>query len=322
MRLDNETLRQLTIGAVYEEENDEGLSFYKCTPKQIDAWFSHSEFLGNGAGCSTGIRLDFHTNSKNITFATPKEGKYELWIEGVLRHQVIFGGDSEIKAGDPVSFSLCDALGAEKEDIHVTLHLPSHSRGAISYIELDDGAYARRHEFDMKLLIIGDSITQGWNSVYDSYSYAYHVSRFFNAESVIQGIGGSYFHEDTFDQLPFEPDAVTIAYGTNDFGHYATTEEMRAHTGAYLDLIQKEYAGKKIFVISPIWRTPKEKPMGSFADCRGVVIEEAKKRGLIHIDGLSLMPPFEDLYTDGLHPNLTGFGIYGVNLCRELSKHL
>ena len=322
MKLSNEAIKALSVGAIHTEEKNGAVYFYKCTPKQMAAWFAQSDFLGGGARCATGVRLDFHTNSKTFTFATPEYGKYELWVDGVIRAPYAFREDSELKVGEPVSFALCDPLGEQKEEYRVTLHLPSHKEGALSLVEIDDGAYVRRHEFDRKMLMIGDSITQGWDSTYDSYSYAYHVSRFFNADSVIQGIGGAYYHESTFDSIPFDPDVITVAYGTNDWGHYATQDEMRSQVAAYMDLLKKEYPTKPIIIISPLWRAPKEKPMGSFADCRRVVISEAEKRGFVHIDGLSLVPPIDDLYLDGLHPNLKGFGIYGVNVCRELSKYI
>ena len=143
------------------------------------------------------------------------------------------------------------ALGNEKDDFRVTLVFPSHEVAVLDYISLDDGAYATRGEFDMKMLFIGDSITHGWDADYDTLSYAWRTSRHFNAETVNQGIGGAYFHEKCFDSIPFSPDVIVIAYGTNDFGHYPTNDEMRKHVSAHLTLISNEYKTAKIFVLSP-----------------------------------------------------------------------
>ena len=189
-------------------------------------------------------------------------------------------------------------------------------------IELDDGAFVRPHKYDCKMLFIGDSITQGWASSLDSYSYAYRISSFFNAESVIQGIGGAYFNEESFDSLPFDPDIVFVAYGTNDFGHYKTYDELRAHCEAHLGLIAEEYKGKKVFVLSPIWREQRDgKAMGTFEGCRAIIIDAAEKLGLIHIDGLKLVPPLPSLFADGfLHPNDNGFSLYAENLSKEVQK--
>ena len=323
MKLTYQEMKQLTVGAVHISETENGLSFYKCTQKQIDAWGQLNEGLGQRALTTTGIRLDFHTNSKSLTFTTPAIGKYELHVDGLLHKQFTVGSE-DCPVGEPLTAALGDPLGNPKDEVRVTLHLPNHKAGALSSLELDDGSYARRHQFDCKMLMIGDSITQGWKSVYDSYSYAYQLSRYLNAESVIQGIGGAFYHETTFDTLPFAPDIVTVAYGTNDFGKYKTYEDMRAHVAAYLDLIAGAYRGKKIFVFSPIWRDKREgKAMGTFDGACAIVAEEAEKRGMIHIEGLYLVPPLPDFFEDGyLHPNDLGFMIYAANLYAEMSKYL
>ena len=85
-----------------------------------------------------------------------------------------------------------------------------------------------------------------------------------------------------------------------------------------------EYKGKKVFVLSPIWRDQREgKAMGTFEGCRAVIIENAKKLGLIHIDGLILVPPLKSLFADGfLHPNDNGFSLYAENLIKEVQKYI
>ena len=315
MRLTYEQICAVTFGAVKIDQKENGVHFFKCTQKQIDAWYRESETLGQRAETTTGVRLDFHTNSKNIAFCPEMGNKFELFVDGILRKQFKINECD----GGVARFSLTDPLGKEKDFVRVTLHMPSHEIGSLAWVELDDGATLVPHGFDTKMLFIGDSITQGWQSMTDTYSYAYRVSSFFNAESVIQGIGGAYFNENSFDSLPFDPDTVIVAYGTNDFGHYKTQDEMRSHVRVHLTLIAKEYAGKRIFVISPIWRGVQQKAMGTFAECRAIVAEEAERLGLRHIDGLSLVPPLPELFpNDLLHPNELGFSFYAENLIAQI----
>ena len=117
---------------------------------------------------------------------------------------------------------------------------------------------------------------------------------------------------------------MLVAYGTNDFGHYKTYEELRTHASAHLSLIAEEYRGKKIFVLSPIWRDKRDgKSMGTFEDCRAIVAEEAERLGLIHIDGLRLVPPIPEFFGDEyLHPNDEGFAIYAENLIIALESYI
>jgi len=321
MKLSYKQITSITTGALWTKESADGIYFYKCTQKQIDAWTALAPALGDRAQTTTGVRLDFYTNSKTIGFAA-SEGKFELHINNLLRRQYLIGSE-EYPKGEEIFCELCDPLGAPLEEARVTLYLPGHSNGRLQSVTLDDGAYIRAPEYDCKLLMIGDSITQGWNSEYDSFTYAHQLSRALNANSVIQGIGGAMYHETTLDKIPFDPDIVTIAYGTNDYGKFDSYQTLRLHVTRFLDGILDLYPNKKIFVISPIWRGKTKAPMGSFADCRSIIIEEAEKRGMIHIDGLSLVPPIPELFADKwLHPSALGFGFYGENVTREILSHL
>ena len=315
MKLTFEQIKAVTVGSVNTVQIEEGIRFYKCTQKQIEAWKQKSATLGERAAGTTGVRLDFHTNSQKLSFKAVGGRKFEVHINGLVV------GLYRLESGDVVSLDLCDPIGRKLDEYRITIVLPSHDAGgAIEYVELDDGAFVCPHKFDRKFLFIGDSITQGWASSLDSYSYAYRVSAFFNAESVIQGIGGAYYNEESFDTIDFDPEVVFVAYGTNDFGHYKTYDEFRFHCEAHLALIAEAYKDKKIFVLSPIWRDKREgRAMGSFDGCIDIVKKGAEKYGLNYVDGLKLVPPMTSLFQDEyLHPNDNGFSIYAENLIKEL----
>ena len=318
MRLSFDQIKSVTVGALSVKREDDGIHFYKCTEKQIDAWYRQREGLGNGARTTTGVRLDFITNSEKIAFIAGCKGKFELHIDGLFRKQFHLNEEN----GFCAAYELCDPLDNKKDNYRVTIILPSHGVGVIDSVEIDDGATVTPCKYDTRMLFVGDSITQGWKSLTDSYSYAYRVSSFFNAESVIQGIGGSYFNEETFDSIPFDPDTVLIAYGTNDFSHCKTKEELMANAEAYLELVAKEYAGKRVFVITPIWQgRAKEREMGSFEDCCAIIASIAKRLGLICIDGLTLVPRAPEMFCeDMLHPNELGFSLYAENLIAQMIK--
>ena len=326
MRLSNALLREITVGAVEIKEDSDGrLRFCKYTESQMSGFGPWNE--KSPVFCTTGIRLDFHTNSKKFVFVASLPGKYELYIDGLLRRQFKIapaekGGEFDVL--ERIETDLCDVLGGAIDECRVTLYLPSHAIGQLDFVELDDGAFVKKHSFSRKFLMIGDSLTQGWDSVFDSLSYASRVSRFFDAESIIQGRGGSCYKVETLEKLPgFDPDVVTVAYGTNDFSRCHTLEEMKENVSAYLDKLCEIYGDKKVFIISPIWRESQERPMGSFRDCCALVGDEAKKRGFIHVDGLSLVPPMcKELYTDGLHLNDLGFSFYSENLIRVINEYV
>lgn len=323
MKLTVDDIRNITFGALRVTETDEGLTLRRHTEKQSAFWHGRREDLGRNADGAAGIRLDFYTDSKHLTLHTGHMGKHELYVDGIVRSR--FMVEEFVKEGKLPTFHLTDPLGHEKDEVRVTLCFPAHSPvNNFETIELDDGAYFRPYTYSRKMLFIGDSITQGWNSRYDSMSYAHRVARFFDANYVNQGIGGAYFHPDGFDRIDFDPDIVTVAYGTNDFGFYPTYDEMRKNVRAHLELIHAEYGRKKLFVLTPIWRNKREgKRMGNFETACAIVREEAEALGITVIDGLYLVPPIPEFFADEyLHPNDEGFSIYAENLCAEILKHL
>ena len=175
-------------------------------------------------------------------------------------------------------------------------------------------------------MFFGDSITQGWDSEFDSLSYAQTVSRYFDADSIIQGIGSATFRPSTFDEnLNYDADIVIVANGKNDWPCHKDIEKARRLCSEFLDCVTNKYIDKKIFVISPIWRGDKDRNLyiGTFDVCASYIKEETEKHGLILIDGEKLTPHHPDFYCDGyLHPNAIGHCIFAQNLIKEIQRYL
>ena len=206
MRLSFEQIKHVTVGAVQVEEKNGEFHFSKMTEGQLQAYRAISEAQYNNARATTGVRLDFHTTSAFIKYATINSTKYEFSVDGCL-----VAIDDAVK-GEEIVHEL--PAGEHR----VTLFLPAHGTpGGLFYVELEDGTTLTRHQFDRKFLFIGDSITQGWRSDINSLAYTYRVSDHFNAESIIQGTGSACFAESTLEKLDFDPDTVFVAYGTNDW---------------------------------------------------------------------------------------------------------
>ena len=319
MKLSFGTVKSITFGSVNSFEDANGMHFAKCTDKQVDAWYKYgSEVLGRRAETTTGVRLDFYTDSKKLSFKTASGDKFEVLIDGVTRERYVRGEGEYIEK----TVALTDSIGREKSEVRVTLVFPSHSIGSIEYVEVDDWAYLRAPEYKTKMLFIGDSITQGHNTKFDSLSYAWRTVSFFDADAVINGIGGAFYMPESFDTIDFDPDTVIIAYGTNDACR-SDYETMKAKTVGFLDLVKSAYGDKNVVVISPIWRAKNDgSVMGAdFEAKREMVENEAKERGFYVMDGLKLVPPIADFYADQyLHPNDLGFGVYAENLIKELIK--
>jgi lysophospholipase L1-like esterase len=311
MKLDFQTIKTITIGTARIWESDGVYNFCKMTQKQIDAFYVLSDFLGKGAEATTGIRLDFYTNSKTFAFTPANSGRYEVKINGFLVN-------TKANQGEKKTFEL------EGEENRVTLYLPSHSKGVLESVEIDDGACVKPCNYDFKMLMIGDSITQGWNSGIDSLSYAYIVSENLNANTVIQGIGGAFYDLTTIDKIDFAPDVITVAYGTNDANRVKDLDNFTQVCENYLNLIKENYPNARVIVITPITRLDNEenKAYGNVRLVDKVIKECAERLGLEVICGMKMLPQAEEFMNDNLHPNGFGFSIYGKNLTAELKSRL
>lgn len=312
MKLTFEEIKNVTFGAIDIINKEDGIHFTKCSKKQIAAWYEIRTNLGERAETTTGVIIDFHTDSSHVEFAVIGH-KFEVLINGVLTQQVL--SDTEELRNEQI---ICANL-SEGEN-RVTLVFPSHGVGILRSISVDDGAYVCPHEFDKKILFIGDSITQGWDSKFDCMSFAYRTADFYNAERVINGIGGAIYAPTTFDKVAFDPDVVIVAYGTNDYDYFKDYQVYKNNVVSYLELVKANYGEKNVFIITPIWRFDKDYPrcIGTFEVCRKTIEEEAERLGFRVVDGYELVPHIDSFYADIVHPNEMGFGVYAEKLIAKI----
>ena len=311
-----QTIKNITVGAAEIWQEEDGVHFTKCNKQQIQAWEKiEPACILNNVLATTGVRLDFHTNSPFVEVQVARGNKYEVKIDDVLTHQFVNPSNG--------TFSFRFDLKNNGENSHVVLVLPCHDDGGvITSMTIQEGALITPHTFDKKILFLGDSITQGWESQFNSLSFAYLVSDFLNANSIIQGIGSSRFEPTTVFDIGFNPDIVFVAYGTNDFGHLDSLDELKTNAYDYLEKVKQIYSNAQIYVISPIWRTNEDiiYKMGSFYDCNNAIKETTKALNLCVIDGEKLVPPHTQFMADCLHPNDLGFSVYALNLLRIITK--
>lgn len=313
MKLSLSQITALTTGALTITEGSAGIQFQRYTTKQIEAFGKEARCFLKRAQHTCGIRIDFHTDSSGLTVSVGAEGKYEVLVDGESAFCRSFSG--------PETFSLHLGTGVKR----VTIVLPSHFPGVIRSIELDDDADVTPVKYSRKMIFYGDSITQGWNSEKDSQSYAWLVSRHYNANSMILGVGGVNFYPDTVDDNGFDADIVIVALGTNDYSGDFTADQIRTGCAEYLDRLLSIYRDKKMICITPIWRADGADvhAAGTHREVCRIIAEEAQNRNFTVIDGYPLVPHRTEYFADGfLHPNDIGFALYALNLIKALDPHL
>lgn len=313
MKLSFSQIKELTKGAVTVTEGTAGIQFQRYTANQIAAFEKEARCFFKRAQHTCGIRIDFYTDSPVLTVSVGEAGKYEVMIDLLTAFVESFEA--------PDSFTVDLGNGTKR----VTIVLPSHTPGVIRAVELADGASVTPVEYPVKIAFYGDSITQGSHSEKDTQSYAWLVTRYYDADSLILGVGGATYFPDTVEANGFDPDIVIITLGTNDFEGEQTMDVVRGWCSGYLDRLCALYPDKKIFYVTPIWRADGERCLlaGTMEDLRNMVANEASKRNMTIIDGHKLVPHRIEYFADGfLHPNDLGFALFAQNLIKELNRYL
>ena len=254
------------------------------------------------------------TNSSFVECEVVNGNQFEVKINGVLSHAFFYENADK----NTFRVALDNSNGCNRVEIILTSH---HYGSKIARVELSDGATVKRSQFDLKVLFMGDSITQGWRTKYNCGSYGAIVSSYFNAESIIQGVGGGFFEKGIVDSIGFTPDVVIVAFGTNDYGRCKTFEEVETKMSSFFEELNEQYKDSKIIYVSPIWRTDEyqEREMGTFYECTKKMQTIAKNHGAFVVDGAKMLMRCEEYLADGLHPNDLGSYCYALNLIKEIN---
>ena len=325
MVLTDKQIREAVRGAVEVCEENGFYSFFRFTAEQKTDFENKRQYFYDRTYASAGVRLHFMTNSRTLRFSyalarltTEAIYAFDLYENGVLtKHEIV--------PADENTHEIAWMLGeGEKELI---LYLPWAVYTKISAPVLDDGASFAPTPCGKTVFLFGDSITQGFCAAYPSGTYAMRLSRALGWNIINKGVGSERFrpevlgHKDTV-----VPDAIVIAYGTNDWNS-CSYEVVRHDAGAFFARLKELYAGVPTVVITPIARmdSETEKPYGRPFSAMHDDISAlcADNPDVQVLRGEPLIPrDAESFVADGLHPNDEGFARYAENLAPALKALL
>ena len=331
MNITEKQLCEILKGAVSHSREDGWFRFSRFTEKQFGYYFEKTpDTLYPKTFATAGMYLDCLTDATEISFdfrvfAASSRFFYsvDLYIDGVFCDELYVMNFMNKKNGT-VAFAL-------PEGTHrVTIYFPNLMRMDIANLQLKEATILNPITSDMKILFLGDSITQGYDAYHSSLSYANLIGKALDAEILNQAVGGEIFDEKILDEkLPFDPDMVFIAYGTNDWAVQPSYEAFITAADTFFKKIKEIYPDKTLVYISPIWRgdskkpfgTQEETPVGAFEDAVLALKALAKEMDFFVVDGFRLTPHISDFFADQfLHPNDLGFSIYAQNLLQALRE--
>lgn len=327
MKLTLEQIRAVAHGVARVEQAGECIGLFRFTKEQEDAYRKKS-WPGFHARtfATAGISLEFDTDSENLLLAVNVHIAcgFRWFVHSVFVNDCRIGEVSGFVPENETATamgSFCLGKGIKR----VRIVFPWNECSRISSLELDDGARVIPVEKKRKMLIFGDSITQGYTTWLPENSYASRVARWLDADAINKGIGGECYWPE-LARLPdsIQPDIILVAYGANDWNS-RSEEELAANSKEFCMHLKSAYPGAKIIVLTPIWMSTREKkdrwPFENLVTCLKT-LEDAVD-GLTVIEGTDLVPSDLACFVeDKVHPNDVGFAIYGRNLQNKITEIL
>lgn len=328
MKLTLNQIKQLVHGAVEVCRDDDGLiRLYRMLPYQRNIYIPKGDLFYKRSCNPSGTKIVMETDSPhltldlNISHCTTREFfGIDVYINDTYADSLECYGHDKMFGDHRKTFDLGEGYKA------VSIYMPWSVQCGIRDIELDDGSQVTALPRKKKLLMFGDSITQGFDSVHPSKCYASQIADWLNAECINKAIGADVFDPDIVEQRePFEPDYIIVAYGTNDWSR-TTQETFVQNCNLFLSRLSTHYPTAKLFVLAPIWRQAwqETRVFGQFRDVSKEL--ECACRKLpngIFIDCFDFIPPEAKYFKDQvLHPNDEGFDHYFENLRRAMAPHI
>ena len=277
------------------------------------------------------MRLDFYTDAEGMSM----EFRYlrhtsriflsiDVYEDGVMTYSYLEKNALDAKRG------AFDFTFEKKGRKRVTVWLPYTTDLAYERIELAGESYVEPYtDYAGYILMMGDSITHGYDAEMTSQSYASTVMRRLDLDGMNQGVGGYTFHRESLDPALFEgkklPDIITIAYGTNDWSG-KTNENFTRDIDEFFVRLRELYPDVPVLVITPVFRASHYIPSktGTFEYAREYLTAAAKKYPNTYVlDGDKLVPHVYDFFRDvRLHPNDAGFVTYGASVADAVAEIL
>ncbi len=334
MKLNFEQIKSITQGAVYFSKEEKGFQSHRMN-KEEEALYISTKFKDK-AFASSNIQAVFKTDAdKLILKADIAIGSsrsyfcFDIYVDGEFT--AAFKNFEYQDMSLPYTQIDCPLgdfsweLPLKKGEKEIRIVFPFGSRVMISEFSLENATYIEPVKRSKVMLMYGDSITQGYDSLSPSCAYAVQLSHMLDAEAFNKAIGGEMFNSSLAGiKNDIEPNYITVAYGTNDWSNLSQ-EELEENCRGFYKNLKGNYPDAKIFAITPIWRADfegeRQFPFFGVYDTINKVCEEIG--GITVINGFDFIPHEKELYADlRLHPTNEGFDHYAKNLYNEIRKYI
>lgn len=326
MELTIDQIREVARGIAQVQEIDGKICLLRFTPEQTRLIQQRSENFYQKTFETAGISLEFETDSSSLRLSVEvKRGmSRNFFAHSIYVDDERIGQLAGVFQDGEAWRTCCGTFFLKPGRKTVRILFPWSSASRIIRLCLDDGAVVKPLPEKKKILMFGDSITQGYDASVPEKSYASRLARWLDVEAINKAIGGETFCPALGALTDaIAPERIFVAYGTNDWSKSAK-EVFEADSRAFLRNLRRTYPGVEIVVLAPVWRADLhlQKPVGEFSNVVKHYREIASEiENVTVIDCFDFIPHDRELYRDGyLHPNDTGFEHYFTGLCQALNR--
>ncbi len=218
-----------------------------------------------------------------------------------------------------------DALGLQPlpgmaRTRHVRIWLPC-LRGCVVRDVVGNGSFVRPVAHRMQLLVLGDSIAQGFVAGDPALSWPALLADKLGLDVVNQGVGGQVFQPGSLFGLAGSLDVarIVVAYGENYRYEPCMARRVTRDIRSYLQEVARLWPNVPTQVVTPLWHDEEASPSHTMSCYEQVpsflAAHAAPHDQMTLVDGLELMEHDAALMADGYeHPNEQG--------CRQIATRL
>ena len=330
MQLTFDQIQTLIHGAARVLLTDGCVHLKRFTEEQEQQIQSYNEVYYTRARTTAGITLEMQTDSRNLVLAVAVSNAFRESRR--FNHSVLVNGKriGELRGSipedaDTICLEETFFLGEGLKQVQIVF--PWSANSCIRSLQVDDGATVLPVRKQQKMLIFGDSITQGYSAVFPENSYAQKLVQYLDASAINKGIGGIKYYPPLAQLQDAEaPDVILVSYGGNDF-HGGDKSVFERDSVLFCQSLRQLYPNAKIIVLMPLCTgfRKKNEPHWCFKELQDHLRSLSDKvENLIVIESSDFLPHDPSLFhTDGVHPLDEGHDLYfnGIKAVLEQNKY-
>lgn len=262
MQLNFEQIQKLIHGAASVMRKDNCICMCRFTEEQEKLIEAYHEAYYARARTTAGITLEMETDSQTLTlsvevsnaFRESRKFNHSVLVNGKRIGQLHGSVPEDVQA---VSMEAQFDLGDGYKRVQIAF--PWSANSAIRFIEVDDGATVQPVRKQRNMLIFGDSITQGYSTVYPENAYAQRLAQYLDASAINKAIGGIKYYPPLAKLAdPEQPDIILVSFGGNDF-HGGDKEAFERDSVSFCQSLRCLYPDAKMIVLMPLCTGVREK---------------------------------------------------------------